>query len=1164
MLIDVLAENRDSLLMAEISAFIHDLGKLSREFIAYHSPLSKELFFMHQLILHRAERGHYGEVFVDDNTKEDETEIIQIPIDVVQGALTETRREYKQWKFHLTEYDRQTRLFLKDWLLHIVATRFSTSEAGKEGFKRLCESGFIEADFLPESLTERLNNFSVQLPAPLDEMNFYLGDLLERHHYHRSWYEERIQSRLPKDNTRTDISEAVLRFINCDQWDSGADKGKVAKLEIVQQSLDKAAISTVFGFESERIPVDELKDIRYRFCNILNRLCDCFASQHKKNKNLSQKEWYRLLYRQDNDSLGFRDEAHRAFSKALGEIRRGANDVTLWHHCFSDASLFKSLLAKMVIEQQFLVEHPDEKLKEELENGWGGKPSWRILRVNIDSLSLLSQAHKIGDILGLRQTIDEILDAVKRVVEVDYPLGNEVYRDESGIYFVFPNLEDSNEEYDIQKQVKEEISLKILAQKEVKEFDVEPLIALSEPSSFLTMIGEEIRKGYEEIANFSSANYPEWLKSWEECQKNSKSFLIQKKKESQWCTRLSCRRRDCFLHTEEEPRVYSIERCPVCGMRPKCVHQEVCTTCEKRKISRLNQWLEEPERTIWLSEIADHNGRAALITGVFGLKPWLNGDYVESMFTQSPVLDPDYKNYQEAQKEEWLPTEYYSKLSELEDLDFRGLVKEDDWRRNERDYRWKHSLFLSCCKHPSPARLRRVWDTTRQFLEKTVERTLKEYEYKDNGMRKKRMALSPSCIPTSPRESTLYVQGIRLDTYWDSKLKRFIVTENLDWLAEKFDVSTIEELASSSNWNHVEIRPPKERESSARTGEELSHNYPMEATLLTDKYREYRPYTLIHTSPLSFIAMVPAADATGILKAIKREYENQFSKVLNRLPLSLGSIFFPKRTPLYIALDGARKMMKRFRQPMEPETWTVVKAQPEQESNYVNLELKKNGKSFNLRVSCQLMEKEKLDFYHPHFFLVSPSEEHPTEERKSCFPTAGRWDYPLVHVTELFPDDKIEILPSYFDFEFIDSSEKRFLLNYAAEGDEDKRGYRRFSRTNVLVGKRPYYLHEMNLLEKVWELVAGERGLTQNQIKILYQTLAEKLKAWNLTWEEAAQNDVFKKFAATVLKTIDNGNFQKRLNKKEWTLMFRASQNGMLFDVLHLYQTVMKEKPKRD
>jgi len=1166
MLIDVLAKNRDSLLLAEIAAFIHDLGKLSREFIAYHSTFSAELLFPHQLILHRLERGHYGEFFVDDNRKE----TITIPISVLRRALAETRRQYHHWKANLTENNNKERLrpkareALKNAILHIVANQFSIPDTARRGFGFLCENGFIDIDFIPESLVYRLNNFPIRFPAPFQEQDFYLGDILERHHERP--HREGIQQRLSKDNTRSNISKIVFHYIDSDSKDSGADKGKVAEeLEVVNQNLGEISISTAFGYESELISVDKLKDIRYRFCNILDLLFDYLASH--QGKELSPEKWHHLLYRQSGDSLGFRHEAQRAFSNALAEIRRGANDVTLWHHCFSAASLFKSLLAKAVIEHQFLMEHPDEDRKVRLEQLWRHKvtPIWHILRVNIDNLGLLSRAHRIGDILGLNQSIDELLDAVKRIVEVDYPLGNEVYRDESGIYFVFPDLSDPNEEYDIQNQVKEEISAKILALQKVEEFDVEPLIDLSGPSSFLTMIGEEIRKGYEEIANFSSANYPNWVKSWEYCQKDPEGFLQSQQEESDWC-KLSCRRNDCFLHPDKEApdgKVFSIERCPVCDVRPMCVHQEICVSCEKRRVSRLNKWLKEPERTIWLSEIADHNGRVAVIAGMFEMSSWLNGEYVESMFTNSPMQYKDYKDYPTAQAEQWLPEPTKRELNRLKDFvddlisRYPGLgIRSDDWRQK---------IYTLCCKHPSPARLRRIWDTTQQFWERTVERILREYEYKDNGMRNRRIALYSPLTPSNPWESTLYVQGVRLDSCWDDESKRFIVTENLDWLAEKFDVSSIEELVNSPNWKHVEIRPPKEKEpSSVHTGEEISHNCPMEAVLLTDKYREYRPYTVIHTSPLSFIALVPCTDAMDIIKDIQGEYKKHFSKVLNRLPLSLGSIFFPKRVPLYVALDAAKRIIERFRQPMKPEIWTLVKAQKEQGSNHINLKLKKGKNTCTLRVSYQLMEKEKSDFYHPYFFLVSSSKEHPMEKRRSYLETAGRWDYPLVHVTELFPGDEIEILPSYFDFEYIDSSEKRFLLNYATGSSEHERGNRRFSKANALAGKRPYYLYEMKLLEKIWGLLAGEQGLKQNQIKNLYQTLAEKLEAWNLTWEEAAKNEVFKTFAANVLKTIDSGNWWKRLNKAEKELMLKASHNGMLFDALHLYQTVLKEKPKRD
>lgn len=204
------------------------------------------------------------------------------------------------------------------------------------------------------------------------------------------------------------------------------------------------------------------------------------------------------------------------------------------------------------------------------------------------------------------------------------------------------------------------------------------------------------------------------------------------------------------------------------------------------------------------------------------------------------------------------------------------------------------------------------------------------------------------------------------------------------------------------------------------------------------------------------------------------------------------------------------------------------------------------------------MEAEKEDVYHPYFFLVSPADGHPVEGRRSYFPAPGRFPHPLVHVKELFEGDVVQMLPGYYDFEFIDASDKRFLLNYGTDGN------RRRQLANAFSGKRPYYLHETDKLKKIWTLLADERGLTQNQIQGVSHALLEKLEGWNLTWEEAAEHKAFKQFAENLLKVSDNGNFWKRLKEEGvQDLMLQACQNGVFFDALYLYQTVMKEKPKR-
>ena len=424
-------------------------------------------------------------------------------------------------------------------------------------------------------------------------------------------------------------------------------------------------------------------------------------------------------------------------------------------------------------------------------------------------------------------------------------------------------------------------------------------------------------------------------------------------------------------------------------------------------------------------------------------------------------------------------------------------------------------------------------------------------------MRYQRLTLQTTCVPVSIfQEGTeLEVQGVRLSTFCDAINNRFLVTENLNWLAEYFGVSSCEELVQSRFWANVTVHPPNE-DDKALTGEQLSHKVPMIPQFVDDKYRSYKPYMVIHTSPLSFIAFVPCADATKIIQTIRHEYEKQFSKVTNRLPLNMGAIYFRRKFPLYMALDAARRMMRQFRQPAESETWEITNnPEDDEEEQVVTLHLKKEGEDLtcSMEVSYHLLDGN-TDWYHPYFFVKSPAPGE-LEKRQSYVPKAGRFkrfDSPLVHVKQLKQGDKIQLLPGYFDFELVDTSDNRFLLSY----DDD--GIRKHYWANALSGTRPYYLYELDRLEKIWELLS-QRGLKQNQIKIITEMLAEKLTVWNLTWRTAAYNEVFKKFAENLLKT-SNKSWWGSLSPSEQTMLVKASQNGMLFDALDLFQRIMKEK----
>ncbi|MCC7130140.1 MAG: CRISPR-associated protein Csx11, partial [Anaerolineae bacterium] len=121
----------------------------------------------------------------------------------------------------------------------------------------------------------------------------------------------------------------------------------------------------------------------------------------------------------------FFPEAKKAFSQSLADTRRPINEVTLADWSEVVAALYKSALAGALLG---IKPDPDDL-------------HWRLLRVNFDVLALYAKAVKIADLLAYQNAVEEACAKIKQLVEEEYPLGNEIYRDTSGIYFTFPDFD---------------------------------------------------------------------------------------------------------------------------------------------------------------------------------------------------------------------------------------------------------------------------------------------------------------------------------------------------------------------------------------------------------------------------------------------------------------------------------------------------------------------------------------------------------------------------------------------------------------------------------------------------------------------------------------------------------------------------------------------------
>jgi len=757
----------------------------------------------------------------------------------------------------------------------------------------------------------------------------------------------------------------------------------------------------------------------------------------------------------------FITQVEKAFVAVLGDTRRPINEVTLADWSGAVVSLYKSALAGALLGIK--PTNPDDL-------------RWRLLRVNFDVLGLYAKAIKIGDLLGYKRAVERACEAVKNLIEEEYPLGNEIYRDSTGIYFTFPDL-------DLPADLAQEIRQCV----EKVEMELAPRIAVTAgdgntaTEQLKSILGKARREALNALAQpFDSQNLSaDWQKQWETVG------------QGRW------------------------EVCPVCGLRPKREDREVCAVCEKRRKGRLSEWLKalnkstQPQPpTIWTNEVADKNGRLALLVGKFDLENWLSGALVQTMLVKAVPHSPG----------ECTP------------------------------------------KNPSPARLRRIWETTQRFWETALD----EKDREDNPLlpaAPRRLLLSGK-LQKEPRAPDLeeqpicelLVQGFKLSVVWDGG--RFIVCDNPAYFQETTSQPLEGVLRPGSSFPLFTSEGYKKQDQKIGefTIEKIEHG------------TSYQPFIPILTEPQIFMALVPADCALEVVKAIKAKYEREMGKVQNRLPLHLGVVFASRRTPLQAILEAGRAMLQRS---VTSEQWTVTSNHTYGKSNapalnnpahsekWQEVRLKNAaGREITLPVSIVMGDGKTEDVWYPYWRVKGK----PTDRaRWFTGPDGEHW----VHVCDLRQGDEIAFTPSTFDFEFLDSASRRFEVYYDEKG-------RRPRRT------RPLYLQDVERLEKLWE--EHFSLLKRSQFSQMLQTIEAARERWNIpVGDEALQNEVFCQFVKDTLTNAKIPSLRAERSSPPLapeialpaaarndipTPLIEAATRGELADWAEIHLEILKEKMK--
>ncbi|MCS6929412.1 MAG: hypothetical protein NZM43_07965 [Saprospiraceae bacterium] len=724
-----------------------------------------------------------------------------------------------------------------------------------------------------------------------------------------------------------------------------------------------------------------------------------FGFERNVPTNLTEELW-KLPWANLHDRENTHKSVEQLFSQTVADTRRPINEVDLWSWGVLVGALYKAALARVVLSNNA----PE-----------ANSLRWRLLSIRLDGLSYLLQVEKVPDLLARMELLSNGLNEVRTLLEVKYPIASEVYRDENGSIYVAPDLEDLLNQANANGKTLASCILDAFAASTIK----------GDPN---LQIGSELApQVYLEQKPWWGQD-PEWsskkkdtkqscteqdLKQPSDDQATEQSPVLKDELpdiigilSSRATSSLDVEKISAYWQQGKAPA----EVCSVCGLRPqgpgqKALERRVCDICEKRRTDRAKEWvIQKQQQTIWLDEVADKNGRVALITGRFDLQHWLSGRLVETLLLIAPADAQNTKN------EPATP------------------------------------------KTPSFSRLRRIWETTRRFWQEVSA----EIQNKQQSQHP-RLRIRGSFIPKDGKLSLLpyhayeVVRGrLKMSVLWEGSA--FISCDNLTYLSsgEQLGQPVIAFLKEVST---VSVHTPSEY----GTGSQPIGTF---QSLSIEEIGYYAPVIPILAEPNAFMMLVPASEAINIVSAIRGKYECEMGKVRNRLPVHLGAIFANRRAPLRAILDAGRAMLERSNE-AEMRGWSIQKKtiQTDEEgqlAKIAEIHLERKGRKLCWRVPLLMGDGKTKDLWYPYAFLDTDAEPVDRSRRVKAHNPWTKQEGYLIHVDDLKEGDPIYFTPATFDFEFLDTNARRFEVYYNSQG-------RRLSRPT-----RPFYLDELTDAARIW------------------------------------------------------------------------------------------------
>jgi CRISPR-associated Csx11 family protein len=850
------------------------------------------------------------------------------------------------------------------------------------------------------------------------------------------WVRSRFQSKVPSNAWSGSFKEFTEKHKEKDpgllgllQASHGIVSGVEKNLpratsEYLDQSVPHMWLSSPWGYPKRNLLVDPpevltpngWKQVVSEIRRILEELKD-LGTQNVQDVGA----WWRWR----EEAISPDSFIRRAFLSTLAETRLPNNDVTLWDQSYVAAAIFKSAVAGALLNSGF--PWGDRQIRQ--------KTRWRLLTVAIGTEHYEARAVKIGDWTGMQAALERFFEEVCRLIEVDLAVGSLLYRDSSAAVFSFPGEREgenvpapwlSGWKELLQEQI-DEIA---------KQLDLEtpPAVRLSQPTRSLVPM---VRERLEAVKSTMVPVHRAWSICWK---------------------------------IPEESRGHV---CPVCGIRRNgdpTSKGKPCKVCCDRRYHRRDDWLSGRMGydTIWFEEAADSNGRLAVLTLSLDLEPWLDGERVDSLRAQAISewrrFNPTLKVRGQGQVDpnpispstpfDSLFTRIRNSLSSFNRQDSvlsnlqEGFPHEKDWPTffqkivedraaaptwdnlsDEQRAAWlAHQLF---CKLPSPGRVYRFWREAIEFFEDLLREFRQIASRSDNPWRVRRLLLIPDASTAHGwKDGMLYDgrwRGVQISLVYVDALKGFVTASNL-----------------------ARLLKPEEREEAFQNQtitveEEDTFGQPTSLTVqsvkeLVGRYAHlgvYHPVIPLEVSPLRFRVVLPLEAASECVDLAIARWREQFARVWDRLPLSVGVVGFPRALSFQAVVEAVRNVEEALRVPTE--IWRVEETWIREDVLALSLR-RKDGQNTLWCIPLRLPDGRE-DVFYPYVEVEDRTLRYP---RDFWHPENGRV---FRHVADLRVGDGIRVTPAKIIALWMESTAARF--------DAPK----------------PYSLEDWTKMRAVWELL---------------------------------------------------------------------------------------------